>query len=232
MEVRVLDKSGSEMQGQTLAWTSSDPSIVEAVGEGRLTAKKSGRAKLIVSCGKISATIPVEIVDLSEIVVAPASLKLLGPPGTSARLEVSGKTLAGQPAPVPPVAWSAEDPRVVKVAPDGTVTSLAPGKTMVLARLGDLLSESEIRVQNKTISRLELRPETAILHVNESQKFTALAYDEKGLLMPDAGAQFASLNPDLVKISGEGKATALAKGTAVVSATLAGKVARATVLID
>jgi len=230
--VRVLDKKGREMPDQTLAWSSSDTSIVEATGAGHIAPRKPGRARLTVSCGKISSAIPVEVVDLAEIIVSPSSLKLLGPPGTSARLEVAGKTIDGTPASVPPVAWVSEDPRIAKVSPDGTVTSSLPGKTTILAKIGDLLSESEVQVQNKTISRLELRPETAILKVNETQRFTAIAYDEKGLLIPDAGAQFATLNPDLVKISGEGKVTAIAKGTAAVSATLGGKTARATVLVN
>jgi uncharacterized protein YjdB len=230
--VRVLDKKGRELPDRPLVWTSSDTSVVEATGAGRIAARKPGRARLTVSCGKISTTIPVEIVDLSEIIVSPPSLKLLGPPGTSAKLDLVGKTTSGGPAEVPTAAWTAENPAIVKVSADGTVTSLSPGKTTVLAKLGDLLSEAEVQVQNKTISRLELRPETAILKVNETQKFTAVAYDDKGLLMPDAGAQFATLNPDLVKISGEGKVTAIAKGTAVVSATLGGKTARATVLVN
>lgn len=230
--VRVLDRKGRELPDQTLAWKSSDSSIVEAKGGGHVAARKPGKASLTVSCGKISTSIPVEIVDLSEIVVSPMTLKLLGPPGTTARLDVSGKTTRGAAAEVPAVAWTSEDPRIAKVAPDGTVTSVAAGKTMILARLGDLLSESEVRVQNKTISRLELLPETAILKVGESQKFTAVAYDDKGLVMPDAGAQFASLNPDLVRISGEGKVSATARGTAVVTATLGGKTARATVLVN
>jgi uncharacterized protein YjdB len=230
--VRVLDKKGRELPDQPLAWTSSDTSIVEATGAGHVAARKPGKARLTVSCGKISSTIPVEIVDLAEIVVSPPSLKLLGPPGTSAKLDLVGKTAGGSPTDVPAAVWTAENPAIVKVSANGTVTSLTPGKTVVLAKLGDLLSESEVQVENKTISRLELRPETAILKVSETQKFTAVAYDDKGLLMPDAGAQFSTSNPDLVKISGEGKVTAIAKGTAVVSATLGGKTASATVLVD
>ena len=232
LAVRVLDRKGRELPDQKIAWSSSDASIVEAKGAGRVAPRKPGKAQLTVSCGKVSTSIPVEIVDLSEIVVSPLTLKLLGPPGTTARLEVAGKTTKGAAAEVRGVAWTSEDPRIVKVAPDGTVTSVAAGKTMVLAKLGDLLSESEVRVQNKTISRLELRPETAILRVGETQKLTALAYDDAGLLMPDAGAQFSTLNPELVRISGEGKVFAAAKGTAVVTATLGGKTARATVLVN
>lgn len=230
--VKVLDRKGRELPDQKVAWASSDTSIVEATGAGHIAARKPGKAKLTVSCGKVSTSIPVEIVDLSEIIVSPLSLKLLGPPGTTARLDVTGKTTKGAAREVPSVTWTSEDPRIVKVAPDGTVTSVAAGKTMVLAKLGDLLSESEVRVQNKTISRLELRPETAILRVGEIQKFTAVAYDDKGLLMPDAGAQFSTLNPELVRISGEGKVSATARGTAVVTATLGGKTARATVLVN
>jgi hypothetical protein len=234
--VRVLDKKGKELLDQPVVWTSSDRSIAEASGAGHVSAKKPGRATLTVSLGTtakaISGKVPVEVVDLGEIFVNPPSIKLFGPPGTTARLEVVGKSTTGAPVEVPAVVWSAENPGVAKVASDGTVTSVGTGKTMVLAKLGDLLSESEVQAQNRIISRLELRPETALLKITETQRFTAVAYDEKGLLIPDAGAQFSSLNPELVKMGGDGKATAVAKGTATVSASLGGKVARATVLIN
>jgi uncharacterized protein YjdB len=230
--VRVLDGKGREMADQPLSWTSSNASVAEGKGAGHITAKKPGRATLTVTAAKVSATLALEIVDLSEISVVPSSLRLLGPPGTSARLEITGKNASGAPTAVPPVAWNSEDPKIAKVSRDGVVSSVSPGKTVVAARLGDLFSQTEVQVQNKVISRLELRPETAILRVNETQKFTAIAYDEKGLVLPDIGAQFSTMNPDLVRMSGDGKATALAKGTAVVSASLGGKIATATVLVD
>ena len=162
VEARVLDRKGREMIGLPLAWESSDRSVVESTATGHVTAHKPGRATLTVSVGKISAKLPVEVIDLADIAVSPMMLKLLGPPGTSARLEVAGRAIDGGPVAVPRVAWSADNPKVVRVSPDGVVTSLAAGKTTVIARVGDLISESEVRVENKTISRLELHAQIVI----------------------------------------------------------------------
>ncbi len=230
--VRVLDGKGREIPDQLLVWTSSDPNIADGSGAGHVAARKPGRVNLTVSVGKVSRTVPVDVVDLGEIIVNPSSLKLFGPPGTSARLEVVGKSTTGSPVEVPAVAWSAENPKTREgSAPTAPSAADGNGKTMVPPGFRDLLPTG-VQSRTRTITRLELRPETAILKVSESQRFTAVAYDDKGLLIPDAGAQFTSLNPDLVKISGDGKATAVAKGTATVSAALGGKTAQATVLIN
>jgi hypothetical protein len=159
-------------------------------------------------------------------------LRLVGPRGTTAKLELSGKNARNQPAPVPPVAWLVRDAKVVSIGTDGTVSSLAPGKTLVTARVGDLVAESELEVDLRSVSRIELRPETAILHVGETQKLTVTAYDENGLPIPNAGAQLVAGSPDVVKVLGDGTITGLAAGTSVVTATVGERHAQATILVD
>ncbi len=231
--VRAVDSHGASVaETPPLSWTTSDNDIVQVSGSGHVTPKRPGKATVTVRAGQLSASVAVEIVDLSRIELAPALLRLVGPAGTTARLEVTGKNAAGKPATLPPVSWIVSDPKVATVRRDGTVESRTSGKTNVTARIGDLVAESEIQTDLRNVSRIELRPVTAILRVGESQKLSVTAYDENGMPIPDAGAQLTASAPDVLQVLGDGTVTGLKAGTALVTAVVGDKRAQATVLVD
>ncbi|HET9793809.1 MAG TPA: Ig-like domain-containing protein [Thermoanaerobaculia bacterium] len=231
--VRAVDSKGTSVSEMPpLKWTSSDTTIVQVSGSGHVEPKRPGKATVTVSAGNLSASVAVEVVDLSKIELAPALLRLVGPAGTVSKLEVTGKNSANKPATIPAVAWIVTDPKVASVRRDGTVESRATGKTIVTARVGDLVAESEIQIDVRNVSRIELRPETAILRVGESQKLSVTAYDENGLPIADAGAQLAASAPEIVRVLGDGTITGLKPGTAVVTAAVGDRRAQATVLVD
>lgn len=231
--VRALDSKGAPVaETPPLRWMSSDTTLVQVSGTGHVQPKKPGKATVTVSTGKLSASVSVEIVDLSRIELAPALLRLVGPAGTTSRLEVTGRNSAKKAAALPPIVWIVADPKVAAVHRDGTVESRATGKTIVTARVGDLVAESEIQIDVRNVSRIELRPETAILRVGESQKLSVTAYDENGLPIPDAGAQLSASSPEIVRVLGDGTITGLKAGTSVVTAAIGDRRAEATVLVD
>jgi uncharacterized protein YjdB len=231
--VRALNGKGSAAaEIPPLTWKSSNPDVVEISGNGHVVPKAPGHAIVTAQSGNLSTSVSVDVVDLSKIELAPALLRLVGPKGTAAKYELTGKNAAKKPAAVPPVSWLLSNPAVVSISPDGTVTSLSPGKTLITAKVGDLVAESELEVDIRTVSRIELRPETAILHVGESQKLSVIAYDENGLPIADAGAQLSSNVPDIVRVLGDGTITGLTSGTAVVTAAIGDRIAQATVLVD
>jgi len=233
LSVRALDRKGAPLpEMPPVVWTSSDPRVAEVSGNGHVVPKAPGKTVVTARSGEISASAAVEVVDLSRLDLAPALLRLVGPPGTTSRLELSGKSASNKPAPLPAVAWILSDPKVASIAPDGTVTSIAAGKTSVTAKVGELIAESELEVDLRKVSRIELRPETAILHVGETQKLTVTAYDENGLPILNAGARLEASSPDVVRVLGDGSITGLAAGTSVVTATVGDRRAQATILVD
>jgi uncharacterized protein YjdB len=233
LTLRALDRKGAPVgELPPITWTSSDPKVAEVSGNGHLVPKAPGKTVVTARAGEISAAASVEVVDLSKIELAPALLRLVGPRGTTAKFELSGKNASGKPAPVPTVAWVLSDAKIASIASDGVVASLAAGKTLVTARIGDLVAESELQVDLRNVSRIDLRPETAILHVGETQKLSVTAYDENGLPIPDAGAHLVADDPAVVRVLGDGTITGLKAGTCIVVATIGERKAQATVLVD
>jgi uncharacterized protein YjdB len=231
--VRAVDAKGASVaEMPPLQWRSSDEKVATVSSGGHVVPKHPGKAVVTVSSGPLASSVAVEVVDLSAIELAPALLRLVGPAGTTARFVVTGRNAAKNPTPVPTVSWLVANPRVASVARDGTVTSVATGRTLVTAKVGDLVAESELQIDVRNVSRIELRPETAILRVGESQKLSVTAFDENGLPIPEAGAQLSSSAPEIVRLLGDGTITGLKAGTSVITASVGNRRAEATVLVD
>jgi uncharacterized protein YjdB len=230
MTVRVLNKKGQPVDGAP-QWSSANPAVVAAEDGGRLVAKGAGKAMVTASLGDLQVQVPVEVVDVSSVEMSTPSLVVLGPIGTSVPLsyvvkDSKGKVIALKPA------FSSHDPKIAAVNDDGVVTSVAAGKSTIVGRIGDVQGGCDVEVVVHPISRLELRPATALVHVGDSQHFQVTAYGPDGIPIPDVAAAFKSSNPDVASVDAAGVASGRKTGAAVIRVDLAGQTAEATLLVN
>jgi uncharacterized protein YjdB len=230
MTVRVLDKKGQPVEGNP-EWTSSNGNIVATEPGGRLVAKSAGKATVTATLGPISTQVPVEVVDVQSVDMATPALSLLGPTGTSVPLSYVVKDSKGKVVDLKPN-LSSHDPKIATVSDDGVVTSVAAGKTTIVARIGDVQGASEVDVVIHAISRLEIRPATALVHVGDSQHFQVTAYGPDGTPITEVAAAFKSSNPDVATVDSAGVASGRKAGAAVIRVELAGNTAEATLLVN
>lgn len=232
VDAKVLDSKARPLPNLPVKWTSANPQIAEVTGNGHITARKAGTTRVTASLGAISSTVAVEIKDIAKIEAAPVFVNLAGPPGTTMKLDVRGKTAKGLPASAAGATFLSQNPKVATVSADGTVSSVANGKTSVLVHLGDLLGEADVIVSIHAISRLEIKPDTTILRVGETQKFSVVAYDERGQPVENAAAQFSTSSPGVIVLATDGTATARARGSASVTASLGSATSTASVIVN
>jgi len=228
---RIVDKKGRPVQSGTLNWASSKSDVVTVDGSGRLQSKNAGRAVVTASFEKLSTEIPVEVVDVKTLEIAPTSARLVGPVGTTMALSAVLKNSKGMPVPWP-VSWSSSRPAAATVSPDGTVTTVGPGIATIVGKAGDLQGASEITVVVGDISRLEIRPATALVRVGDSQRFEVVAYGPDGRSYEGSAAVFHSSDSAVATVDGTGVASGIATGTATIKATVAGVSAQATLLVN
>jgi len=230
LSARLLDKKGQPVDG-TPSWSSSNAGIVQAEAGGRLVAKKAGKATVTATYEEITAQVPVEVVDVSAIEMSPPSLSLIGPPGTSVPITVAVKDSSQKVVDLKPT-FSSANPKVATVSDDGVITSVAPGSTTIVAKIGDLQGGCDVAVMLRTIARLELRPATAIARVGDSQHFAVIAYGPDGIAIPDVAASFRSSNPAVATVDAAGVAAGHKAGAATIRVELAGQWAEATLLVN
>jgi Bacterial Ig-like domain (group 2) len=231
LTARVLDKSGRELEGVRVAWSSSAPDVAAVDEGGLVVSKKEGKATITGQVGPATAQVAVEVVDAAAIEVVPSQATLVGPPGTTFSLTAIVKSSKKEPIAVRP-SWSSSSEKVVKVGPDGAMTSVGPGTASVTANLGELQGATEVTVLVHDIVRLELRPATALVRVGDSQKFQVAAYGADGVRLDNAMASFRSSNPAVATIDGAGVAAGVAAGTATIRVDLAGRTAEATLIVN
>ena len=228
---RLVDKKGRPVQSGSLKWSSSKNDVVTVDSSGRLQSKSAGRSVVTASFENLSTDVPVEVVDLKVIEIAPASARLVGPVGTTMILSAILKDSKGTPVSFP-VSWTSSRPATATISQDGTVTAVGPGITTIIAKAGDLQGASEITVTVGDIRRLEIRPATALVRAGDSQHFEVIAYGPGGKTYEGSAAVFLSSNAAVATVDGAGVASGIAAGTATIKATVADVSAEATILVN
>jgi len=228
---RVVDRKGRAVPGASPQWASSKPEVVTVDASGKLESKAEGKAIVTASFEKLSVPVPVEVFDVKSIEIAPLSAHVVGPVGTTTALSATLKNTKGNPISWPLV-WTSSRPRVAAVSADGQVTSVGPGTTTIIARVGDLQGASEVIVTVGEIVRLDIHPKTALVRVGDSQRFDIVAYGPDGKAYEGSAAIFRSSDPAVAAVDAGGTVAGIAPGTATIRATVAGFSAEATLLVN
>ena len=228
---RLLDKKGLPVQVGNVVWASSKSDVVTVDGSGKLESLKEGRAVVTASFEKLSVQVPVEVVDVNSIELAPTSVHLLGPAGTTITISSIVKNSGGKLI-TRPIVWTSSKPAVAKISGDGVVTSVGPGTTTIIGRIGELQGALEVIVTVGEIARLEIRPTTALVRVGDSQRFEIIAYAPDGKPYENCAAVFLSSDLKVATVDAGGAAAGIAPGTAAIKASVAGVSAEATILVN
>jgi hypothetical protein len=228
---RVLDRKGRPLDSATPDWSSSNAEVVRSEPGGLLVARKAGKATVTAAYQGVSAQVPVEVIDVSALEMAPASVPLIGPAGTSVPLSCTVLDSRQRPVDLKPT-WTSSDPKIATVSENGIVTSVAPGTTTIVTKVGDIQGVSEITVRVLPIARLSLRPATALIRVGDSQHYVVTAYGPDGVPIPEVAAAYRSSNPAVATIDSAGVASGHSAGAATIRAELAGVFAEATLLVN
>jgi uncharacterized protein YjdB len=228
---RLVDRKGRPLIIGSLQWSSSKNDIVTVDGSGKLQSKAEGRAVVTATFEKLSVQVPVEVVDVKTIDIAPASAHLVGPAGTTITATASVKNSNGKPL-SRPVTWTSSRPAVATISADGVVTSVGPGTTTIIGKIGDVQGASEVIVTVGDISRLEIHPATALVRVGDSQRFEIVAFAPSGKAYDACAAVFHSSDPAVATVDAGGSASGIAPGTATIKASVAGVSAEATLLVN
>jgi hypothetical protein len=228
---RLLDKKGRPVESGSIKWTSSKSDVVTVDGSGRLQSKSAGRSVVTAAFESLSTDVPVEVVDLKTIEIAPASARLVGPVGTTIALSAVLRNSKGAPVSFP-ISWSSSKPAIATISPDGTATAVGPGITTIICKAGDLQGASEVIVIVADISRLEIRPATALVRVGDSQRFEVVAFGPDGKTYEGSAAVFRSSDVAVATVDTAGIASGIAAGTATIKATVAGVSGEATLLVN
>ena len=226
------DASGTLLTGRSVSWSSATPSVGTISSSGVLTAVAAGTTTITatVEGRSATATVTVSPVPVAVVRVTPATLNLFV--GASQALTASAEDAAGNALTGRAVAWSSGTPAVATISAQGIVTAVAPGTAIMTATVEGRTATAVVTVTIVPVSAVTVTPSNASLTVGATQQLTASAYDVNGATLTGRPVVWSSDTPAIASVSAQGLVTAIAPGVAVITATVEGRSAAASVTVS
>jgi uncharacterized protein YjdB len=221
--------NGTQQNVTTLAkWTTSNAVVAAVSATGRATTLSAGTAQITATYGGASGatTITVTSAVVTSIDVSPIAPTLA--PGTLQQFQATAIFSDSTSQNVTNQAtWISSSPSVAGVNPRGRVTALTRGSTQVTATFSGLTGSSDVTVTAATVVSISMFPASLSVTVGTQRQLTAQAiYSDGSSKDVTVLATWQSSNRAVAGVSDglatRGIATAIAPGTATLTASYQG----------
>lgn len=169
---------------------------------------------LTMSCGGGEELPPT----VKDVTVSASATTLLVGATTQLTARVTG--VDGQPVPHPQVSWSSLAPAIIGVSPTGVATALQAGQGTVRATSGGRSGDLELTVTNPPVATAAFDRDSVVLTLpGGSATPVLIAKDAAGRVISNPTFFYSSDAPKVATVTQLGVITAVAAGTAVISAS-------------
>jgi trimeric autotransporter adhesin len=235
LAVTLEDSAGNALSpdGRTVTWSTTNAGVVAVNTAGLATAAGSGAAVVKATSENKTgtATFTVTTVPVDHVTVSPALDTLIV--GNTATLtatpqDASGNTLSGRA-----VSWATSNEAVAIVSSSGVVHTVASGSATITATSEGKVGAATIVVIGVPVATVAVAPTSAAIDIGATQQFTATLKDANGNTLTDRDIAWSSSNPSVATVDAStGVATAVAEGSATITATSEGQSGTATLTVN
>jgi len=238
LNATIRDDAGAVVSGRSVAWNSSNTAVASVNASGLVTASAAGSATLsgTVDTRVGSATVNVTIAPrpVASVTLTPNS-GTLTQIGATLQLGATVRDDAGAVVTGRTIAWSSSNSAIVTVNSSGLVTAVAAGTATISGTVDSKVGTAAITVAiaPRPIASVEVTPPTATLtQVGATVQLSATVRDDAGAVVTDRTITWSSSNTAVATVSTGGLVTAMAAGTATVSATVDTKSGNAGIVVS
>ena len=202
---------------RTITWTSSNPNVATAEGDGTLTAHGEGVTIITATVAGKSASIRVVVYAKATIVESVTldhqSMDLTV--GNLAKLTATVKQSGGDAV---SVNWSSSDPSIVQVDSFGNIKAIGEGTATITASAQDKSASCVVTVKKKevVVTDLTIDKDKLTLEAGTTGKVTAKATNSDGT---EAKVTYASSDTSIATVDADGTIHALKEGTVNITAS-------------
>jgi trimeric autotransporter adhesin len=203
-----------------VTWSTSANTVATVNATGAITGLLAGTAMITATLNSVSqsTTAAVTAPTISSISVTPEGLTL--PLGISQQYTASAIYSDGTTADLTSgVTWSSSSAAVTTINSTGLASMLSAGTTTITASVGSLTDSTDLTVVGAHLTSITVSPSTASLANGTEQQFTASGAFDDGSTQILPSAQWSSSSPNVLTVNSTGMGTAVAAGTATVTAT-------------
>ena len=215
-ETLVATVKPEDATDKTVTWSTSNAEVA-TVDNGKVVAVKEGESVISAKAGDKTATCKV-VVDKKVITVSSVELNK----NTLELVEGDSETLVATVKPDDAtdkaVTWVTSDESIAAVEDDGKVTANKEGEATITAKAGDKSATCKVIVAKRIIPVTEVTLDHETLDLVEGDEVTLTA-TVKPDDATDKTVTWSTSDASIATIDEEGKITALAEGTATISAS-------------
>lgn len=216
--VVVTDANGAATD-RAVAWTSGNEQVATVSSSGVVTAVAVGQAVITAASeGKSdAATITVAASPVASVVVAPATSTVTT--GETTALVATVQDARGVVVTDRPVSWKSSNVAVATVSATGVVTGVSPGSVTITATSETKSGAATVIVTAVPVGSVTVAPTSKSLFVGGTTTLVATVKDVNGAVVTDRAVAWSTSDPLVATVSSSGVVTALAPGSATVTAT-------------
>jgi uncharacterized protein YjdB len=224
----VKSASGTALSGRTITWTTSNEVIARISSTGLVTAGavRGGTAEPVTitasSEGK-SATTTLRIEPIPVATVTPSLAQVTVYVGQTVQLGLTAKDVTGGIVTGRSVTWTSTSPNVATVSAQGLVTAVAPGAAAITGSIEGKTATTAMAVAVVPVSTVSISPATGRINVGQTLPLTASARDSAGNVVTGRAVTWSTSAPAVATVSTAGVVTAVAAGSATITATSEGR---------
>jgi len=232
--------SAGDTADVTISWSATSGTITDtSTSSGRHRGRyragsDTGKVKIVAKGrqGGPADTADVTITDapVTTVGVSPAAASIAV--GATVQLSATPQDLNGNPLPGRVVTWASTNPGVATVSSIGLVRGVAAGAATVTVSCEGQTGAAAITVAVVPVASVAVTPPSASVTVGQTVQLTATPKDANGNPLSGRTVTWATSNAAVATVSGTGLVSAVAVGSATLTATSEGRSGTATVTVS
>ncbi|HKI75421.1 MAG TPA: Ig-like domain-containing protein [Pseudomonadales bacterium] len=187
---------------------------------------------LLAACGGSGGGGTTPTPTVASVTVSPATATINV--GATQQLTATAKDSSGATISGASIAYSSSDTAIATVSTGGLVTGVAAGSATITATSSGKSGTATITVNTPapTVATVTLSPSAVTLTAGNTQQLTATAKDASNATISGATFTYASSDTTVATVDSSGLVTAVAAGTATITATSGGVDGTATITVN
>ena len=228
------DTTGAIVTNRSITWISSNTDVATVDANGLVTAVGLGDADIsaVIEQAHGHARLHCDRPSVASVAVAPPSLALQT--GGSGQLSAVARDANGNVLQGRTISWTSSNNAVVMINQWGFVTAMAAGNATITATSDGRVGQSTLTVTDPApvpVASVDVSPSSNTLQVGATSQLVATPRDGSGAALSGRAVTWTSSNNGVATVSTSGWITAIAAGSATITATSEGKTGSSAVTV-
>jgi uncharacterized protein YjdB len=217
------DASGSVISGKSIVWSSSNTAVAGVTSQGVVTGVGAGSTTITATIDGVSGTSAVTVSDVpvAKVTVspqAPTIAALSSTQLTATLTDANGNIVSNRV-----VSWSTSSAAIATVSSTGVVTGVLPGTATITATSEGKSGSTTVTVTLVPVGSVTVSPPTLSLTPGQTGTLAATVTDANGQVVTNRPVSWTTSDPAVATVSQTGDVTAVAVGSATITATSGSK---------